>query len=47
MGYNGHGELGIGNTESKSTPHRIPISNVQSVRCGGYQTVVYTKFLNL
>jgi RCC1 and BTB domain-containing protein len=46
FGYNGSGQLGLGNTDSQQTPQRIePLcqKNVYRVECGYYHTVIMTE----
>ena len=42
-GYNGHGQLGLGDNVNRNFPHKLPIRNVKSVSCGRYFTIILTK----
>lgn len=47
-GYNEFGQLGLGDCESKSVPHKLILSEpIISVSCGGSHTVVITKSNNV
>ena len=41
-GYNGYGQLGLGNTNSRTTFTQITtnVDNIKSVYCGGYHTLI-------
>jgi len=41
-GYNNEGQLGLGHNDSKSSPQKVNIFDVDSIACGGYYSLVLT-----
>ena len=42
-GYNGYGQLGLGDRKNRKFPHKLPIGNVKSVSCGSFFTIILTE----
>ena len=41
-GYNGYGQLGLGDTNHKKSPQELSLLNIITVYCGGYHTIALT-----
>lgn len=50
FGYNGYGQLGLGDTSNRTTPVEIKLlSKLKTVKilCGGFYTIAITRIINI